>query len=106
MAKRHDIFIDQGSPFDLEITLYDDNGDLDQTAYTAAGKMKKHYTSTNSYSFNCSVDAGVLSVNMTSLYTANLVPGRYVYDVEISVVEDDYTKRIIEGIATVTPGVT
>ena len=106
MSKRHDIVIDQGSPFNLEIELFDDNGDPDDTAYTAAGKMKKHFTSSNSYSFTCEVDAGVLSISMTSAYTANVVPGRYVYDVEIYDTPNEYSKRIIEGIATVTPGVT
>lgn len=105
-SKRHDIIIDQGSPFELQIDLLDANGDPDPVAYTAAGKMKRYYTSTNSYSFDCSVSDSVLTVSMTSTYTANVVPGRYVYDIEIYDTLNDYSRRLIEGVATVTPGVT
>ena len=106
MAQRYDLSIDQGSPFEVDIELFDDNMNPDVQDYTAAGKMKKHYTSSNSYSFDCAVANGIVTVSMTSDYTANIVPGRYVYDVEIYSIEDNFALRVVEGIATVTPGVT
>lgn len=106
MSTRFDIVIDQGSPFNLEISLFDANDNASNTTgWTAAAKMRKHFTSSNSYAFVANVTAGKLVLNMTSGYTSNIVPGRYVYDAEIIYVDLE-TSRIIEGIATVTPGVT
>jgi len=42
---------------------------------------------------------------MSAANTANLTPGRYVYDVEIEDASGDVT-RIFEGIVTVLPNVT
>jgi hypothetical protein len=42
---------------------------------------------------------------MTSSNTANLKPGRYVYDLEIED-EANTVTRVIQGIAVVTPQVT
>jgi hypothetical protein len=109
MAQRYDITIDQGSPFQLEVDLFDSNMNVDESIYTGAGKMKKHYTSSNAYSFDVSVANGKVEVSMTSTYTANLVPGRYVYDVEIYNNDDEanpFALRVVEGVATVTPSVT
>ena len=105
MAQRYDITIDQGSPFELEVDLFDTDMNPDTATYTAAGKMKKHFTSSNSYSFSCSVTDGVLTVSLTSNATAAFVAGRYVYDVEIYD-EDGGALRVVEGIATITPSVT
>ncbi len=106
MATRFDIVIDQGSPFNLEIDLFDANDDAANTAgWTGAAKMRKHYQSSNSYVFTANVSGGMLVLTMTSSYTTNIVPGRYVYDAEI-IYNDQETSRIVEGIATVTPEVT
>jgi len=42
---------------------------------------------------------------MTSANTANLTPGRYVYDLVITSPASEKT-RVVEGIVVVTPGVT
>ena len=42
---------------------------------------------------------------MTSANTANLTPGRYMYDVIITS-PDSVTTRVVEGIVVVAPGVT
>ena len=107
MSERYDIVIDQGSAFGLEIDLFDDNNVADLQTYTAAGKLKKHYTSTNSYVFTCDVANGVLSVTMSSDYTSNITPGRYVYDIETYLNGNTaLSTRVVEGVAVVTPSVT
>jgi len=105
MATRYDFVIDQGSEFELQIQLFDDNDEPDLEPYTARGKLKKHYTSSNSYTLDCSVSDGVLTVGMTSTYSSNCVPGRYVYDVEI-INNSNAVFRVIEGIVTLSPNVT
>jgi len=49
--------------------------------------------------------SGTVALGLTATQTANLVPGRYVYDVEV-VSGANVVSRIIEGIVTVTPEVT
>ena len=106
-AYKHDIIIEQGVPFSLSFDLLDENGDLDQTAYTGAGKIRKHFNSTNAVSFTCVVNSGVFTLSMSAAVTANVVAGRYVYDTEIySPDSGECLARPIAGIATVTPEVT
>lgn len=106
-AIKHDIIIEQGIPYSLSFDLIDENGDLDTTPYTAAAKIKKHFSSTNSHSFVCSVNSGVFTMTMTAAATANIIAGRYVYDTEIySPDSGEAVARPIAGIVTVTPEVT
>lgn len=108
MATKANITIDQGTTFSTTISLTDDNGDpINLTGYTGRSQMRKHYTSSNSHSFAVSLNSeqGTVSLDMTPIQTANLVAGRYVYDVEV-VSGANVVSRIIEGIVTVTPEVT
>lgn len=105
MAQRYDFVIDQGSEFSLQIELFTDDGEPDLEEYEARGKLKKHFTSSNSYTLDCSVSNGVLTVMMASGYSANCTPGRYVYDVELENASNAVF-RVIEGVATISPNVT
>jgi hypothetical protein len=108
MATKANIIIDQGSTFSTTIFITDDAGlAIDLTGYTGASKIKKHYTSSNSHSFTVSVtgNVGVISLSMTSNQTSNIVPGRYVYDIELTS-PASAVSRVVEGIVTVTPQVT
>ena len=108
MATKANITVDQGTTFSTTINLTDENGDpIDLTDYTGRSQMRKHYTSSNSVSFTVSLGgtSGVVSLGLTSSQTANLTPGRYVYDVEV-VSSANVVSRIVEGIVTITPEVT
>lgn len=108
MATKANIIIDQGTTFSTVIYLTDDNGDaIDLTGYSGDSEMRKHYTSSNSVSFSVSLGGtlGTVSLGMSANQTANLTPGRYVYDVEV-VSGSGVVSRIVEGIVTVTPEVT
>jgi hypothetical protein len=108
MATKANIIIDQGTTFSTSIYLTDDNGDaIDLTGYTGRSQMRKHYTSSNSQSFTVSLNSslGIVTLSLSSSQTANLVAGRYVYDVEI-INSSNVVSRIVEGIVTVTPEVT
>lgn len=104
MAKRQDLTVDQGSTFELQIEVYDDEENLDVIDYSTSMVMRKHYTSSNSYTFTTSYDDGILTASMSAANTANVPAGRYVYDIEIS--NSGTVKRILEGVITVTPEVT
>jgi hypothetical protein len=70
--------------------------------------MRKSFYSSTANNFTATVTdnaAGEITLTMTAAETANLKPGRYVYDLLIT--DDSGTKsRIIEGIVSVTPGTT
>ncbi len=108
MATKANIVIDQGTTFSTSISLTDENGDaIDLTGYTGRSQMRKHYTSSNSQSFTVVLNTseGTVALSLTPVQTANLTPGRYVYDVEV-VSAANVVSRIVEGIVTVTPEVT
>ena len=108
MATKANIIIDQGTTFSTVINLADDNGDpIDLTGYTGDSEMRKHYSSSNSQSFTVSLGGanGTVTLSLTSTQTANLVAGRYVYDVELRS-GANVVSRIVEGVITVTPEVT
>ena len=106
MALKANMVIDQGTTFSSMIEILDENDDpIDVTSYTARGQIRKHYTSTNSVSFSTALANGSLVISLTANQTANVVAGRYVYDIEL-VDPAGTVARILEGIVTVTPEVT
>jgi hypothetical protein len=108
MGTKVNLIIDQGSTFETTVNMTDSNGDLvDLTGYTGAGQIRKHYTSSNSVNFTVSLGAseGTITLGLSANATANLVSGRYVYDIELTDPSGDVT-RVFEGIVTVTPQVT
>jgi hypothetical protein len=108
MATKANIIIDQGTTFSTVITLADEDGNaIDLTGYSANSQIRKHYSSSNSQSFSVSLGGilGTVTLSLTSVQTANLVAGRYVYDVEVTS-SSNVVSRIVEGIVTVTPEVT
>lgn len=107
MATKLNLFIDQGTDFYTTIEVEDENGvPIDLSSYTGRAQMRKHYTSSNYYSFEVNGDVnGKITVWMGSETTANIAGGRYVWDLEM-VSEDDKVSRIVEGIVTINPEVT
>jgi hypothetical protein len=108
MALKANITIDQGTSFATTIDVTDEEGNLvDLTGFTGAAQMRKHYTSVTSTSFTVSINAslGAVSLIMTANVTNSIAPGRYVYDCELTDTAGTVS-RLVEGIVTVTPGVT
>lgn len=110
MAAVKNLYIDQGSDFNAQITVYDDNNQpWNLTNYTGAAKIRKSYYSTSFVSFSVSFSAnratGNVILDLTSAQTSLMEQGRYIYDV---VLTDSLGKktRVIEGIVTINPGVT
>ena len=108
MAIKANIYIEQGATYTSTINLSDIYGTpLLLSGYSAASQIKRTYTSINTISFSTSINAvsSQLTLSLTANQTSNMYPGRYVYDVQLIDTENNVT-RFIEGIATVTPGVT
>lgn len=110
MAIKANIVIDQGASFSAEIVLLDSDGDpYDLTDHTITASMRKNYASSTAVDFTCTPrndpTTGQMFISLDYQTTADLEPGRYLYDV---VVEDLYgiKTRVVEGIATITAGIT
>lgn len=107
MAIKANLIIDQGTDYVTSVNLTDADGNVvDLSGYTANSQIRKTYSSSNAVAFGTSLDAanGVITLSLTDSQTANLVAGRYVYDVIVTA--GNTTSRIVEGIVTVTPRVT
>jgi|TARA_B110000259_G_scaffold130111_1_gene146801 hypothetical protein len=110
MAVYSDISIDQGSDFSAEIVVNDSTGTVaNLTGYTAAGQIRKTYTSSTFTAFGATVTnatKGVLTITLSNTVTNAMKAGRYVYDVEITKTSNVEKTRVVEGQLTVNPGVT
>lgn len=109
MANVSNIFVDQGSTFTVTIDVTDNSGGpFDLTDYSAQAQIRKTYTSVNptaTFSVSVNVANSTVTLSLTDTVTSALEHGRYVYDCII--IDQGGTKtRIVEGQATVTPGVT
>lgn len=110
MAAVHNLYIDQGSDFNAQVVIYDDNNaPWNLTGYTGSAKIRKSYYSSTSIDFTVSFSSvrtsGTVILELSSAQTSNMEHGRYLYDIVISNSINKKT-RVIEGIVTINPGVT
>lgn len=111
MAAYTEIIMDQGATFNTEITLNDDNSSapINLTGYIVRSQMRRSYYSVNaSATFTCTITNaanGELTLSLTDGQTSNIKAGRYLFDLE-TVDTSNVVTRVLEGIITVTPGVT
>jgi hypothetical protein len=104
------IYIDQGSDFTTTLYINDSDGlPLDLTAYSVDAQIRKTYTSTEYVDFTSSIaipsGSGQITISLSNIQTSNMISGRYVYDVVLTDPTSVKT-RVVEGSATVNPGVT
>jgi hypothetical protein len=108
MAIKANLLIDQGTDFSTDIDVLDDaNEPVNLAGYSGAAQMRKHYTSSTSTAFTVAINAsgGTVTLSMNATTSANVAPGRYVYDCELTS-SSNVVSRLVEGIVTVTPQVT
>ena len=109
MAGYAELTIEQGADFSTTITVNDNTGNPQVlTSYTASSQLRKSYYSSTAYDLTAEVTTpanGVITLSMTSANTANLTPGRMLYDVLITSPTGVKT-RVVEGIMVIMPSVT
>lgn len=109
-AAYSNLYLEQGATFTTTITLDDVYGETYNLAgYSASSQMRKSYYSANAtatFSTTINVGQGTVTLDLTAETTANIAPGRYVYDAIISDSNTNVTTRILEGIIEVSPRVT
>lgn len=105
-----ELFLEQGASFNTSITLDDVNGEaFNLISYSASSQMRKSYYSSNAAAtFTVTTGAdptlGVITISLDSANTANVYPGRYLYDVYLT--SGEGRVRVLEGIVNVMPQVT
>ena len=103
-----ELFLEQGATFNTTITLDDVSGAaMNLVNYTASSQMKKSYYSSNSSATFTATTGGIngtVTLTLTAAATANIYPGRYLYDVYVYNAASRV--RVLEGIVNVTPQVT
>ena len=109
MAGYAELTLEQGASFTTTVTVNGSDGSpTNLTSYTAAAQLRKSYYSTTANSFTVTVSNaanGELTMAMSAANTANLTPGRAVYDLLITSPTNVKT-RVVEGIVTILPSVT
>jgi len=104
------LVIEQGTDFSATFTIKNSDGaSVNLLGFTAEAKLKtSYYTSSAATPFAVTFadrSKGVIKLTLTDTVTATLKARRYVYDLVLTSASGVKT-RFIEGIATVTPGVT
>ena len=109
MAVYTELNIEQYATFSTTINVEDIQGDaINLLGYSAASQIRKSYYSTSANTLTATVTGtanGEITLSMTAANTANLSPGRYLYDLVITAPDTTKT-RVVEGIVNVLPGVT
>ena len=105
-AQVQNLVLEQGTTFSVNVALTDaNNNPLDVSDYTAQSTMRRDYMSQNSIPITATLTTGILNLSMTANNSANVAPGRYVYDAVVFDTNGVVT-RVIEGLINVTPEVT
>lgn len=111
-AGYQELFLEQGATFNTLISLDDVYGQsYNLQNYSASSQMRKSYYSSNATAvFSTTVNGvnGEILISLNANQTANIAPGRYVYDILIYNPSNaaNTTIRVLEGIINVTPRVT
>lgn len=103
------MLIEQGATFSTTVNVEDSAGAaINLAGFSASSQMRKSYYATSNTIITSTITGnanGEITMSMTAANTANLTPGRQVFDLLIT--DPNGTKtRVIEGIIVVSPGVT
>jgi len=104
-----ELFLEQGASFNVSLSIDDVSGSpFNLTGFTGSAQMRKsHYSSNASATFTVSTGTaseGIVTLTLEAAVTANIYPGRYLYDVVVS--SGSTRVRVLEGIVNVSPQVT
>lgn len=107
MSQKLNFSIDAKTDFKKDFDVLFANGlPISNTGFTANSSIKKSYTSVNyTATFQTQISDGVVTLSLSKTQTANIAPGRYLYDIIITDSSNN-TIRFYEGVATITPSIT
>jgi hypothetical protein len=110
LAAYVELTIEQGANLISTVSVNDNQGDaVNLTTYSASSQLRKSYYSSSVTAMLATITGnanGQITLSMTAANTANLTPGRYVYDLTIKNSVDNSVTRVVEGTAVILPSVT
>jgi hypothetical protein len=109
MAQFVELSMDQGTSFGVDILVINDDGsprNVSNSTFTCSVRKSYYSSSPTANLVITAADAanGVIYANANSAITANIRPGRYLYDIKET--KSNTVSRLVEGIITVYPQVT
>ena len=109
MAAFTELLIEQGATFSTTVNVEDTAGAaINLFGYSASSQMRKSYYATSNTIITSTITGsanGEITLSMTAANTANLTPGRQVFDLLITSPTGVKT-RVVEGVIVISPGVT
>ena len=110
-AANHDLVIDQGSTFVIDLTIKEEGVLKNLTGFSARAQMRSTKSaSAVAASFTCTVVSpaanGVVKMELPATTSTAMTAGAYFYDLEIHTGNDAIVKRLIEGTVTINQEVT
>ena len=109
MAAFTELLIEQGATFSTTVNVEDTAGAaINLFGYSASSQMRKSYYATSNTIITSTITGnanGEITLSMTAANTANLTPGRQVFDLLITSSTGVKT-RVVEGVIVISPGVT
>ena len=110
-AANHDLVIDQGSTFVIDLTIKEEGTLKNLTGFSARAQMRSTKSaSAVAASFTCSITSpptsGVVKMELPATTSTAMSSGVYFYDLEIHTANDAIVKRLIEGTVTINQEVT
>jgi hypothetical protein len=104
-----ELLIEQGATFSTTVNVEDTAGAaINLFGYSASSQMRKSYYATSNTIITSTITGnanGEITLSMTAANTANLTPGRQVFDLLITSPTGVKT-RVVEGVIVISPGVT
>jgi len=104
-----ELLIEQGATFSTTVNVEDTAGAaINLFGYSASSQMRKSFYATSNTIITSTITGnanGEITLSMTAANTANLAPGRQVFDLLITSPTSVKT-RVVEGIIVISPGVT
>ena len=109
-AANHDMVIDQGTSFTLDVTINEGGAAKNLTGYSGRAQMRTTKTaSAVAGSFTCTIPTpsnGIVKMQLSPSTSSAMAAGSYFYDLEIHTSGDAIVKRILEGKVNLTQEVT
>ena len=103
------MLIEQNATFSTTVNVVDSAGAaVNLYGYSASTQMRKSYYATSFTTITSTITGnanGEITLSMTAANTANLTPGRQVFDLVINSPSNVKT-RVVEGVIVISPGVT
>ena len=109
-AANHNLTIDQGSDFVIDLVISEDGIVKNLASYSARAQMRSTKSASSvAATFTCTVtDAtgGTVKMELPNATSSAISPGKYYYDLELYTPDDVVVARLMQGTVILTPEVT